>query len=407
MEVLDLFSAAAGGWSLGMHRAGFCTVAACEWIDWRRAVYLQNNPGVRMYDDVRTLTGEQLLRDLGFLPSIVVGSPPCQDISPANTKGKGVEGERSSLYFEAVRIIGEIRDLGRERGESAARWFALENSHNLRTKGADAVLSALEELGYTCWSFVVRAGDVGANHERPRSWLVGCDLNQVADAGGRQQWEQPRRRLGASGASEAFDGLHDTARAADTHGVGWDERREGRRGGVNLSLSQDTLGPGRVCEHGIRWPWACHECDDAAYATYTDQTRSAAGQMEPSLRETSQPIIGRDDGWGGEVARSENDIHSAERSEVGLCEGDRRDALAWRSNWSLEDLADHIRLDDGLSAWVAQSRIAVGGPRGTSAASLIVEAFGDAVVPQIPEAIGRAILRTERALAAVYGRSAA
>jgi DNA (cytosine-5)-methyltransferase 1 len=47
---------------------------------------------------------------------------------------------------------------------------------------------------------------------------------------------------------------------------------------------------------------------------------------------------------------------------------------------------------------VADTRIAVGGSRGTSAASLIVEAFGDAVVPQIPEAIGRAILRTEAAL---------
>lgn len=55
-------------------------------------------------------------------------------------------------------------------------------------------------------------------------------------------------------------------------------------------------------------------------------------------------------------------------------------------------------MDDGLPAWVAGTRIAVGGPKGTSAASLIVEAFGDAVVPQIPEAIGRAILRTEHAL---------
>jgi DNA (cytosine-5)-methyltransferase 1 len=60
-------------------------------------------------------------------------------------------------------------------------------------------------------------------------------------------------------------------------------------------------------------------------------------------------------------------------------------------------------MDDGLSAWVAGTRIALGGPRGTSAASLIVEAFGDAVLPQIPEAIGRAILRTEAALNVVLG----
>ncbi|MCD1266933.1 DNA cytosine methyltransferase, partial [Shinella sumterensis] len=144
IEVLDLFSAAAGGWSLGMHRAGFKTMAACEFVEWRREIYSQNNPGVRIYDDVCTLTADRILRDFGRLPSVVVGSPPCQDISSANTKGKGVEGARSGLYFEAIRIIGECRP----------RWFALENSSNLRTRGADAVLAALEELGYTCWTFV-------------------------------------------------------------------------------------------------------------------------------------------------------------------------------------------------------------------------------------------------------------
>jgi len=100
--VLDLFSAAAGGWSLGMHRAGFVTVAACEAVDWRRALFAQNNPGVTIYDDVRTLSAERLIRDLAWLPDVIVGSPPCQDISSANTKGKGVEGERSGLYFEAI-----------------------------------------------------------------------------------------------------------------------------------------------------------------------------------------------------------------------------------------------------------------------------------------------------------------
>ena len=47
---------------------------------------------------------------------------------------------------------------------------------------------------------------------------------------------------------------------------------------------------------------------------------------------------------------------------------------------------------------MAGTRIALGSRKGTAAASLIVEAFGDAVVPQIPEVIGRAILRTEAAL---------
>ncbi len=52
---------------------------------------------------------------------------------------------------------------------------------------------------------------------------------------------------------------------------------------------------------------------------------------------------------------------------------------------------------------MAGTRIALGDGKRASAASLIVEAFGDAVLPQIPEAIGRAILRTEQALDAVLG----
>lgn len=70
------------------------------------------------------------------------------------------------------------------------------------------------------------------------------------------------------------------------------------------------------------------------------------------------------------------------------------------SKWN-GGLTSHLRVDDGLSPWLARTRIAVGGPRGTSAASLIVEAYGDAVIPQITEAIGRAILKVERALAIV------
>ena len=36
--VLDLFAGAAGGWSLGLRRAGYRTVAMCEIDPWRREV---------------------------------------------------------------------------------------------------------------------------------------------------------------------------------------------------------------------------------------------------------------------------------------------------------------------------------------------------------------------------------
>ena len=174
LRALDLFCGAAGGWSLGLHRAGMQTVAACEIDEWRRKVFQHNNPGVRMYDDIRDLTAARLVRDLGYLPDIIVGSPPCQDISGANAKGCGVEGERSGLFFEAVRLAEEIRP----------RWLVLENSPNLRIRGGDRVLSGLEALNYACWPLVVGAGNAGAPHRRQRAWLVAAD----ADRAGLEEW---------------------------------------------------------------------------------------------------------------------------------------------------------------------------------------------------------------------------
>lgn len=61
-------------------------------------------------------------------------------------------------------------------------------------------------------------------------------------------------------------------------------------------------------------------------------------------------------------------------------------------------LAHHLRLDDGLSAQLVDER---------GVAAAIVASFGDSVIPQIPEAIGKTIWRVERALAIASGRDAA
>lgn len=386
IRVLDLFSAAAGGWSLGMHRAGYRTIAACEVIDWRRALYSQNNPGVPVYDDVTTLTADRLIRDGVGLPDIVVGSPPCQDISSANTKGKGVDGERSSLYFEAVRIIDECRP----------RWFALENSANLRTRGADRVIDALAAIGYTCWPFVVSAGDVGANHERKRSWLIGFRIADADGIGRDAGWVGRWRGLDVSDAHGAD--REGSLPYANDEGelLGAEHAEVGvvrAVGGDAGDTTKDRCGQGR--SRGCFEPTeglSVEACGDAARnPANTNEAGQKAGLQESSLRSAQEPDNGccdgwRDDGQGiGQICRSTSTGPTP--------------AEPW-ADWN-GGLAHHLRVDDGLSSWVAGTRIAVGGPRGTVAASLIVEAFGDAVCPQIPEAIGRAILRVERALSAV------
>ncbi|MCI1141448.1 DNA cytosine methyltransferase [Sphingomonas sp. WKB10] len=377
MRALDLFSAAAGGWTLGLHRAGFVTVAACEIVEWRRILYAENNPDVRLYEDVCSLTAARLISDLGYLPDIVVGSPPCQDISVANTHGRGIDGERSRLYLEAVRLVGDCRP----------RWFALRTALISRTRGADRLLDALAALGYACEPCVVGAGDLGANHERKRSWLVGFDPDQLA------------------------------ARAAgDTAAIGCGPGRPGRRAqpvaGPRQPSCRDAAdareaerrspaepGGDRERQASERREGADRHAEPApprgGHASDADEARPADGRLVAGLR----PPQVADDGRG---ARRRDDRPGA--GPMYLCAFDRDVAEGPRADWSLAHLARHLRLDDGLSAGLADARIALGDGRRPAAAGLIVEALGDAVLPQIPEAIGRAILRTEAALAAVMGR---
>ncbi|MBT0779200.1 DNA cytosine methyltransferase [Paracoccus sp. pheM1] len=444
LRVLDLFSGAAGGWSLGLHRAGLNTLAACEIVEWRRILYSENFPHVRLYADIRSLTAARLVSDLGCLPDIVVGSPPCQDISSANTKGKGIEGERSGLYLEAVRLVGECRP----------RWFAFENSPVLRTRGADRLLDELEALGYACWPCVVGAADIGANHVRKRSWLIGCDPQQLADtrvaipAG----WDAAGGRIGGTEGDEGFGALRPVPQPApaDADGLGRDEGRRRRRRGIDLAAAddpgdpaQDGCRPGRPGGSSQPVAGPCQPpCRDDGHA---DGERSATGQRVAQAQGPddlgSGPLRPQPDDRRGAAFRRTGAGDPADADEAGQPHGRLEPGLrpaeiaddgcgdgqsdGWRDDlpgagqmgrstgaggnlaepwpdWN-GGIAHHLRLDAGLSAWLAGTRIALGSRKGTSAASLIVEAFGDAVVPQIPEAIGRAILRSEAALNAVLG----
>ena len=438
MRALDLFSAAAGGWSLGLHRAGFITVAACEIVEWRRILYAENNPHVRLYEDVRGLTAARLVSDLGFLPDIIVGSPPCQDISSANTKGRGIEGERSGLYLEAVRLVGECRP----------RWFAFENSANLRTRGADRLLLLLETLGYACEPCVVAAENVGANHVRKRSWLIGYDPEQLAYAAHQRRGAWPGDVQGPGREADGHEPADNDApggieQAADPDGDGRDDGRSRGRRGIDISAADDPgdapeIGcgqgrPGRRAQP-VAGPCEppCGDDADASEAERRAQVERAGdrdgtpGERREGANRHAEPAASCGgnppdaDEAGQPDGRLESGLRPQEIADDGRGDGRRHDGSRARqmggrpraggdaaepwADWN-GGLAYHLWLDDGLSAWVADTRIALGGPRGTAAASLIVEAFGDAVLPQIPEAIARAILRTEAALDLVLGRA--
>jgi DNA (cytosine-5)-methyltransferase 1 len=357
--VLDLFCGAAGGWSLGMHRAGFTTVAACEFDPWRRAVFSHNFPQARMYDDVRTLSASRLVSDIGVLPDAIVGSPPCQDASAANTKGKGVDGERTGLFFEAIRLVGECRP----------RWAAFENVPGLRNRGADRVLGALEALGYAAEAHVVGASDVGANHERKRVWIIAFDPAQVGHGGG---WT---RRHGPHGDGAAYLKARGAPGYSEQIGCrAWRIAQENENGARGLEASRaisERREDGSDAIQARRVPHAC---------------AGVGGDLGETKRET---IVGAPS--DGADANRDWQPNGVEHAEMGGSAGAGAIAQEPWADWN-GGLAASLLLDDGLSAGVADSRRIAGA---------IVAAYGDAVLPQITEAIGRSIWRVETALAAV------
>ncbi len=177
-RTLDLFSGI-GGFSLGLERTGgFETVAFCEIEPFPRRVLARHWPGVPIYHDVRDLTAERLRAD-GIGVDVICGGFPCQDISLAG-KGAGMDGDRSGLWSEYARLIGELRP----------RYVIVENVAALLGRGLDRVLGDLATLGFDAEWHCIPASAVGAPHRRDRLWIIayaGSEQHEgTGDALGRQ-----------------------------------------------------------------------------------------------------------------------------------------------------------------------------------------------------------------------------
>ena len=193
LRLLDLFSGI-GGFSLGLERSGgFETVAFCEIEDFPRRVLAKHWPKVPCYHDIRELTATRLAAD-GIAVDAICGGFPCQDISNAG-KCAGIEGERSGLWSEYARLIGELRP----------RVVFVENVSALLGRGLDRVLGDLAALGYDAWWDCIPASAVGAPHRRDRLWLVAYPNSKRGNRRGNQHW--PARGAFAPGDCNVADAI--------------------------------------------------------------------------------------------------------------------------------------------------------------------------------------------------------
>ncbi|WP_413615729.1 DNA cytosine methyltransferase [Halomonas cupida] len=194
MNELALFAGAGGG-ILGGHLMGWRTVCAVERDAYAAQVLAQRQndgalPAFPIWSDVCSFDGAPWRG----LVDVVSGGFPCQDISVAGT-GDGLEGERSGLWEEMRRIVGEVRP----------SLVIVENSPALTSRGLGRVLGDLAELGFDAEWGVLGASDVGAPHRRKRIWIVAHtnSLREPQQARGQQEC-----RLGVEQCSEAMANTH-------------------------------------------------------------------------------------------------------------------------------------------------------------------------------------------------------
>lgn len=276
MRLLDLFSGI-GGFPLGLERAGFTTVAFCEVEPFCQSVLRKHWPTVPIYDDVRNLTAVRL-RDAGVWPvDAICGGFPCQDISVAGS-GAGLLGERSGLWREFARLVGELRP----------RFALVENVGALRGRGLAAVLADLATLGYDAQWHVVPAAAVGAPHLRERVWIVAVASH--ADAGQRDYEEGSvcaRRNATVVGGHEADAHAAGQRRGASRRSFGLRARDKGAQ-------SDDVGTPGRGIAPNA--PDATSPGSPQLRGLQRRLARALAAASTPWERTTEPPLRGVDDG---------------------------------------------------------------------------------------------------------------
>lgn len=262
-----------GGFPLAGILAGVTPIWASEIEPFAIRVTTKRLPQVKHYGDVSSVSGAELPP-----VDIITFGSPCQDMSIAG-KRSGLDGSRSSLFYEAIRIVKEMRCATNGEKPRFIIWENVPGAFS-SNKGADfkAVLESV--IGVAEPSAEVPASDQkgwpDADYYLGDGWSVAY---RVFDA---QGWGVPQRRKriylvadfagqsapkvlfeseGVSGYSAAgFRAWQRAASGAESGtgtagGSGGDVRSAGEivlndQGGACMDVSENVTGTLRAQEHG-------------------------------------------------------------------------------------------------------------------------------------------------------------
>ena len=167
MNTFGSLFAGIGGIDLGLERAGW----QCKWqveIDpYAQYVLDKHWPDIPTLPDVKDFPPDEGQWDV----DLIAAGFPCQDISVAGgSHQKGLDGDRSGLYAEVIRICNLLRP----------RWLVLENVSALLTRGLGRIYTDLAQIGlpegpphFTYMEHhCIPANSVGAPHQRDRIFII-------------------------------------------------------------------------------------------------------------------------------------------------------------------------------------------------------------------------------------------
>ena len=252
IQVLDLFSGI-GGFSLGLERAGFETVAFCEIDKYCRLVLQKHWKDIKIYSDVREIKKERLEAHGIPSPDVITGGFPCQPFSVAGRR-QGT-GDNRYLWPEMFRIIKEFKP----------RWIIAENVRGIINIQDGVVFEGvhadLESQNYETQTFIIPAAGVGAPHRRDRVWVVANSRRIIRGqqssrnkesigSGTSQKTERTFDRDSITGSSEREKIMANSKRVYVQGQHDGSGKEQSRRGGwwevePNVGRVADGL-PGRV-----------------------------------------------------------------------------------------------------------------------------------------------------------------
>ena len=274
MKLGSLFDGS-GTCPLAARMCGIEPVWASEIEPYPIRVTQKNFPGMQHLGDIKQIDGAKIEP----VDVITFGSP-CQDLSTAGKQAGLIDGERSSLFFEAIRIIREMREATNGKYPRYAVWENVPGAFG-SNRGRDflAVLRAFAGVAGD-------GDDVPApegNGDRLGWSKSGCIMGDGYSIAWRQldaqYWGVPQRRRRIYLVAD-FDGQRAGKILFEREGLRGDsaEGREARQGTAG-DAERGVGGSDRVkCLN----PWDCQSkrqyTIDGAYTTL-NAGQAQGGQM--------------------------------------------------------------------------------------------------------------------------------